>query len=158
MTPTRKRKYEEVCWSLSRSSLTVCCAGVSAFCFPIVGVLSLVAISTTHCTVHMSSAWRRGSVGMCNVSVSCEWDGHDQPSQSSIYTAQVVLKCLSLTPGSHSVCAVRIPLGVDQKILSMKREPILSDFSQSKCLELLPHVARCETETLQYHLCIYRRL
>ena len=29
------------------------------------------------------------------------------PQQSSIYTAQVVLKCLSLTPGSHSVCAIR---------------------------------------------------
>ena len=61
-TPTRKRKYEEVCWSLSRSSLAVRCAGVSAFRFPIVGVLSLVAISTTHCTVHMSDmsvAWPR---------------------------------------------------------------------------------------------------
>ena len=46
VTPTRKRKYEEVRWSLSRSSLAVRCAGVSAFRFPIVGVLSLVAIST----------------------------------------------------------------------------------------------------------------
>ena len=65
MTPTRKRKYEEVRWSLSRSSLAVRCAGVSAFRFPIVGVLSLVAISTTHCTVHMSDmsvALRLGSV------------------------------------------------------------------------------------------------
>ena len=78
-TPTRKRKFEEVRWSLSRSSLAVRCAGVSAFRFPIVGVLSLVAISTTHCTVHMSEmsvAWRLGSVGTCNVSVSREWDGH----------------------------------------------------------------------------------
>ena len=75
-TPTRKRKYEEVRWSLSCSSLAVRCAGVSAFRFPIVGVLSLVAISTTHCTVHMSVAWRLGSVGTCNVSVSREWDGH----------------------------------------------------------------------------------
>ena len=33
-------------------------------------------------------------------------DNH-QSSQSSIYTAQVVLKRLSLTPSSHSVCAVR---------------------------------------------------
>ena len=76
-TPTRKRKYEEVHWSLSRSSLR--CAGVSAFRFPIVGVLSLVAISTTHCTVHMSDmsvALRLGSVGTCNVSASREWDGH----------------------------------------------------------------------------------
>ena len=63
-------------WSLSRSSLAVRCAGVSAFRFPIVGVLSLVAISTTHCTVHMSDmsvARRLGSVGTCNVSVSREW-------------------------------------------------------------------------------------
>ena len=66
-TPTRKRKYEEVRWSLARSSLAVRCAGVSAFRFPIVNVLSLVAISTTHCTVHMSdmcgqAAWQRGHV------------------------------------------------------------------------------------------------
>jgi len=27
--------------------------------------------------MHMSMAWR-GSVGMCNVSVSCEWDKHSQ--------------------------------------------------------------------------------
>ena len=32
-TPTRKRKYEEVRWSLARSSLTVRCASVSAFRF-----------------------------------------------------------------------------------------------------------------------------
>ena len=63
--PTRKRKYEEVRWSLSRSSLAVRCAGVSAFRFPIVSVLSLVAISTTHCTVHVRhecAAWQRGHV------------------------------------------------------------------------------------------------
>ena len=92
-TPTRKRKYEEDRWSLSRSSLAVRCAGVSAFRFPIVGVPSLVAISTMHCTVHMSDmsvAWRRGmaarhggaarlgSMGTCNVSVSREWDRHGQ--------------------------------------------------------------------------------
>ena len=86
-TPTRKRKYEEVRWSLSRSSLTVRCAGVSAFRFPIVGVLSPVAISTTHCTVHMSDmsvAWRLGSVGTCNVSVSREWDGHGRSVGRSV--------------------------------------------------------------------------
>ena len=46
-TPKRKRKYEEVRWSLSRSSLTVRCTGVSAFHFLIVGVLGLIAITTT---------------------------------------------------------------------------------------------------------------
>ena len=74
--PKRKRKYEEVRWSLAHSSLAVRCVGVSAFRFPIVSVLSLVAIMTTHCTVHMSVAWRRGSMGTCNLSVSREWDGH----------------------------------------------------------------------------------
>ena len=53
-TPTKKRKYEEVHWSLYRSSLAVGCVGVSAFRFPIVGVLSFVAIMITNCTVHMS--------------------------------------------------------------------------------------------------------
>ena len=77
-TPKRKHKYEEVRWSLARSSLAVRCAGVSAFRFPIVTVLSLVAITTTHCTVHMSVAWRRGSMGTCNLSVSREWEGHDR--------------------------------------------------------------------------------
>ena len=38
--------------SLSHSSFAVRCAGVSAFCFPIVRVLGLIAIVTTHCTVH----------------------------------------------------------------------------------------------------------
>ena len=76
VTPKRKRKYEEVYWSLAHSSLAVRCVGVSAFRFPIVSVLSLVAIMTTHCTVHMSVAWRRGSKGTCNLSVSREWDGH----------------------------------------------------------------------------------
>ena len=35
-------------------------------------------------------------------------------------------ECLSRTPGSHSVCAVRTPLGVDRKILSIRKEPMLS--------------------------------
>ena len=42
--------------------------------------------------------------GLCSQCSTTELrppDNH-QPSQSSIYTAQVVLKCLSLTPGSHS--------------------------------------------------------
>ena len=32
------------------------------------------------------------------------------------------------SPGSHSVCAVRTPSGVDWKILSIKKEPMLSGF------------------------------
>ena len=44
-------------------------------------------------------------------------DNH-QPTQSYIYTAQVVLKCLSLTLGSQLACAVRTPLRNDWKILS----------------------------------------
>ena len=75
---------------LSRSSLAVRCAGVSAFRFPIVGVLSLVAISTTHCTVHMSdmsvagglAAWQRGHVQ--RISVSREWDGHGRSVGRSV--------------------------------------------------------------------------
>ena len=83
-TPTRNRKYEEVRWSLALSSLTVRCVGVSAFRFPIIGVLSFVAITTAHCAVDMSVAWRRGSVGTCNLSVSREWDGHGQSVGRSV--------------------------------------------------------------------------
>ena len=103
-TPTRKRKYEEVRWSLSRSSLAVRCAGVSAFRFPIVGVLSLVAISTTHCTVHMSDmsvALRLGSVGTCNVSASREWDGHGRSVGRSMHVVPqttIVWGSLRLAP------------------------------------------------------------
>ena len=85
VTPIRKCKYEEVRWSLSRSSLTVRCAGVSAFRFPIVGVLSLVAITTTHCTVHeRGMAAAHVSVGMCNIPVSREWDEHGQSVDQSV--------------------------------------------------------------------------
>ena len=34
------------------SLFVIRCAGVSAFCFPIVGVLGLTAVTTMHCTVH----------------------------------------------------------------------------------------------------------
>ena len=41
---------------------------------------------------------------------------NQQPPQSSTCT-----ECLSCTSGSHSVCAVRTPLGVDRKILSIRK-------------------------------------
>ena len=74
---------------LSCSSLAVRCAGVSAFRFPIVGVLSLVAISTQyalHCSHvgHESgmAAWQR--VHVRHVSVSREWDGHGRSVGRSV--------------------------------------------------------------------------
>ena len=48
---------------------------------------------------------------------------HHQPSQSSLCTAQVVLNAsCSGTPGSHSACAVRTPLGVDRKLFRCATE------------------------------------
>ena len=71
VTLTRKCKYEEVHWSLSHSTLAVSRAGVSAFRFPIIGILCLVAITTTHCTVHMSVAcgatWWREHVQLISI-------------------------------------------------------------------------------------------
>ena len=88
--------------------------GVSAFRFPIVGVLSLVAISTTHCTVHMSDmsvAWGLGSVGTCNISVSREWDGHGRSEEvghdvigtisSEYFTFQTATCSLTLANGEQ---------------------------------------------------------
>ena len=79
-TPTRKRKYEEVRWSLSRSSLAVRCAGVSAFRFP--NVLSLVAVTTTHCTVHMSMAWWRRVVAWARATYQYHVNGTDTVGRS----------------------------------------------------------------------------
>ena len=47
------------------------------------------------------------------IAKSRQSDNH-QPSRSSICTTQVVLNA-SCTPGSHSVCAVKTLLGVNQK-------------------------------------------
>ena len=80
--PTRKHKYEEVRWSLSRSSLTVRCAGVSAFRFPIVGTLSLVVITTTHCTVPMNVAWRRRVVAWVRATYQYHVNGTDTVGRS----------------------------------------------------------------------------
>ena len=68
----------------------------------------------------------------CQCSATEPWEPDDhQPSQSSetICTAQGGAEC---TPGSHSVCTVRFPLGVDRKILSIRKDPMLSGFSHSK--------------------------
>ena len=35
-------------------------------------------------------------------------------------------ECFSHTPGTHSVCGIRTPLGVDRKILSIRKEAMLS--------------------------------
>ena len=56
-----------------------------------------------------------------------------QPSQPPTLTILFIYctggtKCLSCTPGSQSVCAVRTPLGVDRKILSDRKAPMLSGF------------------------------
>ena len=60
--------------------LTVCCTGVSA-----IGIFSIIAITTTHCTVHHHActralAWHGliwpASMGTCKLSVSREWDRH----------------------------------------------------------------------------------
>ena len=61
----------------------------------------------------------------CSATEPQQPDNH-QPSQSSICTAQSGTECFSRTPGSHPVCAVRTPLVVDWKILSIRKKPMLS--------------------------------
>ena len=56
-------------------------------------------------------------------------------------------QCLSRTPGSHSVCAVRTPLGIDQKIVSIRKEPMsgfLTPSSQHSGTTCAVHVHNCE--------------
>ena len=47
-------------------------------------------------------------------------------------------ECLSHTPGSHSACAIRTPLGVDWKILSIRKESMLSVFLTRNAQSILP--------------------
>ena len=69
----KKRTYEEVCWSLSHSSLAVHCVGVSVFHFPIVSVLGIIAITTTHCTVHHHATYPYHVNGTDMVDRSVGW-------------------------------------------------------------------------------------
>ena len=48
-------------------------------------------------------------------------------------------ECHSHTPGSHSVCVVRTPLGVDWKIFSSGKKPMLSGFPTLNAQSTLPH-------------------
>ena len=101
-TPARKCKYEEVRWSLSCSSLTVRWAGVSAFRFPIVGVLGLVA---THWTVHhhwhqvrtRALAWHTliWCAAWAHATYQYHVNGMDTTSRSVIYS-EVLFKALIL--------------------------------------------------------------
>ena len=53
-------------------------------------------------------------------------------------------ECLGYTPGSHSVCTIRTPLGVNQKILSIRKEPMLSGLLTLNAQSILPHAEfRC---------------
>ena len=72
-------------------------------------------------------AGNSGTPGLCSWCSTTELrqlENH-QPSQSSTCTALVELSHAS---SSHSVCAVRTPLGIDCKILSIRKEPMLSGF------------------------------
>ena len=53
-------------------------------------------------------------------------------------------ECLSRTPGRHSVCAIRTLLGVDRKILPIRKEPVQSGFLTPNAQSILPHTKfRC---------------
>ena len=63
-------------------------------------------------------------------------------------------ECLSHTPGSYSVCAVRTPLGVDRKILSVRKEPMLSGFfSHSTTTATTIWIPPALTVTILYMYC-----
>ena len=68
-----------------------------------------------------------GSQTQCSATEPQQLD-NDQPSQSCTGGTE----CFSRTPGNHSEYAIRTLLGVDRKILSISKEPMLSGFSRSK--------------------------
>ena len=75
----------------------------------------------------------------CSATEPQQPDNH-QPPQSSICIACTSdTECLSHTPGSHSVCAIGTPLGADRKILSIRKEPMLSGLLTLNAQSILPH-------------------
>ena len=65
--------------------------------------------------------------------------GSTTPTQNTLNKGTGGTGCLSHTPGSHSVCAVKTSLGIKQKIPSISRDPMLSeDFLRvSSCLAVV---------------------
>ena len=51
-------------------------------------------------------------------------------------------ECLSCTPGSHSACAVRTPLGVDWKVLFIRKEPCWVVFLTLNAQSILLHAGK----------------
>ena len=75
----------------------------------------------------------------CSATELWQPHNHHQPSQSSIIMyCTGGTECLSRTPGSHSVWAVRTLLGVDRKILSFRKEPMLRGFLTLNAQSILP--------------------
>ena len=61
-------------------------------------------------------------------------------------TAQIVLLNASVAyqAAMQSVCAFRALLGVDQKILSVMKEPMLSGFVTLNAQNILPHAGNLD--------------
>ena len=62
-------------------------------------------------------------------------------------------ECLSRTPGSHLACAVRTLLGVNRKIFSIRKEPMLSGLITLNAQNILPHAGndlRCYEAKIEY--------
>ena len=73
----------------------------------------------------------------CSATELRQPDNH-QPSQSSICTAQVILNASVAHLAATQYVLSRTPLGVDWKILSIRKEPMLAEwFTHSKCSEHL---------------------
>ena len=56
-------------------------------------------------------------------------------------------ECLSHTLGSHSECAVRTPSGVNRKILSIRKEPMLSSLLTLNAQSILLHAGKKSSYT-----------
>ena len=78
---------------------------------------------------------RPGHLACAVSALPLNYDNHTTTNPHNprlVCTAQVGLKYLSCTPGSHSVCAIRTSLGADWKILFIMRRPMLSGFLNLK--------------------------
>ena len=86
-------------------------------------------------------------------------DNHQPPTTPFMYCTDGT-ECLSHIPDSHPVCAVRTSLGVNQKIFSGRKEPMLSGFSHCKCSEhLAPHAGKyMNLDVMRQAICAVQRI
>ena len=110
-------------------------------------VLSIPLYETPSDTQAIASARHQDTSYLLEPQVLCQWAmATGQPPTFTILYMYCTggTECLSRIPRTHSVCAITTQLGVDQKILSIRKELILSGFLTLNTQNILPQAVNKE--------------